>query len=169
MVNTFQNALDALHERAASPSDRQLVTLIAEHGHDEGALLARYEQVAGRVDEPSIRYLVNLILEDEQRHHRVLIELANAIALDGVHDTAPAVPNIPSQKVIDVGLAAETAALLAAERRDRDELKRLRRKLKDFSETTLWTLLVDLMILDTEKHARILETIQHRLVSPKPR
>jgi hypothetical protein len=56
-------------------------------------------------------------------------------------------------------LIAETRALLREEERDKKELRKLRRKLEPYEDTTVWALLVDLMIHDTEKHARILRFI----------
>jgi len=52
---------------------------------------------------------------------------------------------------------------LAAEEKDRAELRRLRKQLKPFEETTLWALIVDLVLLDTEKHTRILRFISDHI------
>ena len=56
-------------------------------------------------------------------------------------------------------LIRETRALLREEERDKKELRKLRRQLEPYADTTVWALLVDLMIHDTEKHARILRFI----------
>jgi hypothetical protein len=38
-------------------------------------------------------------------------------------------------------------------------LKHLRKRLRSFKNASLWTLLADLILLDTEKHIRILELV----------
>jgi hypothetical protein len=57
---------------------------------------------------------------------------------------------------------AVTDRLLAAERDDAKELKRLAKSLRDLRETTLWVLLVELMQADTAKHIKILSFIHDR-------
>ena len=107
------------------------------------------------------RYLVNLIIEDERRHHRVLGEIAHAIAWGSLTGAVPAVP-----RVVEGGgdneLVEETKTLLASEKKDRTELRRLHRRLRSY-HGTIWPLLIDLMQRDTDKHMRILRYIvRHR-------
>ena len=40
---------------------------------------------------------------------------------------------------------------------------RLRRSLRPYADTTMWSLLVDLMIADTEKHQRMLSFVLDHL------
>ena len=47
-----------------------------------------------------------------------------------------------------------------SEARDARELKRLQRELRDVKDTTLWSLLVDLMQRDTQKHIAILRFVR---------
>jgi hypothetical protein len=49
-----------------------------------------------------------------------------------------------------------TDQLLQKEQADAQELKRLRRELRDVKDTSLWGLLVDVMERDTQKHIAIL-------------
>ena len=144
----------------ASATDRELVETLSRHGIEEGRILARYQKYAETASSPATRYLVNLILDDERRHHRVLEEIANAIAW-GWDENSPAsaVPDLWTTRAADPALLEETKALLAEEKRDHAELKRLRRDLRSYADTTLWALLIDMMLLDTEKHARILAFI----------
>jgi hypothetical protein len=136
--------------------EQELVELIIRHGREEGELLERYEAVSKR-SSPATRYLVDLILEDERRHHRVLAEIAESIAWGTVDGATTGVPRTGQHDAErDVELVAETEALLAAEKRDRVELRRLRRRLRHYTGT-LWPLLIDMMLADTGKHIRILE------------
>ena len=123
-------------------------------------MLHHYERFALDAEAPETRYLVLLILDDERRHHRLLVEMANAIAWGmSEHSPDPAVPDLTHKDAGNRDLAAHTKRLIDAEEQDRIELKRLRKRLRPFKDTTLWELIVDLMLLDTEKHVQILRAI----------
>lgn len=158
---TFDGALDGLRETGASVGMRQLVELIVRHGAEEGALLATYESLVGEAPDESVRYLINLILEDEHRHHRLLAELSNAMAW-GLATNPPvvSVPRLPGS--IDGALLAQTKLLRKSEQADYRALKRIRRRLRPFADSTLWVLVVDLMLLDTKKHTTILRFLERR-------
>lgn len=151
----MDDAVRGLKETGASASDRELIQLLARHEAEEESVLARYERFAHETLSPAARYLIGLIIEDERRHHRMLAELANAIVWGEWQPICDMVPELdPGLAETDVVEAAR--GLLDAEQRDHGELKKLRKKLRDYRETTLWDLVVDLLMMDTEKHIRIL-------------
>jgi hypothetical protein len=80
MKATFDNALMGLKSTGASTGIRELVELLARHGAEGGKLLSRYEDLASTSSNEGAKYLIDLILEDERRHHRLLAEMANAMA-----------------------------------------------------------------------------------------
>ncbi len=158
---TLDEAIRGLRQTAASVGTRDLVDLIVRHGAEEGELLATYEQLAAEAPDASVRYLIGLILDDEHRHHRLLAELANAIAWSSTGGPqARAVPTVPTN--IDGALLEQTRLLLKSEQSDARALRRLRRRLRPFGDTTLWVLVVELMLLDTRKHATILRFLERR-------
>jgi hypothetical protein len=57
---------------------------------------------------------------------------------------------------------------LASEKKDRDELKELRREVRPIEDRTLWGVLLELMQRDTDKHIAIIEFGQ-RQARPKRR
>ena len=59
---------------------------------------------------------------------------------------------------VDRELVEQTKKLLASEKKDRTDLLRLRRRLRNYSGT-IWPLLIDVMLLDTKKHMRILRHV----------
>jgi hypothetical protein len=158
---TFDGALDALRLTGASVGMRKLVYIIVRHGREEGALLATYEEFSTQATDESVRYLVDLILEDEHRHHRLLAELGCAMAW-GLATEPPMsmVPTLP--RAIDGRFLEQTKLLRRAEQADYRALRRIKRRLRPFADTTLWALVVDLMLLDTKKHATILRFIEQR-------
>ncbi|MHB1519038.1 MAG: hypothetical protein ACYCVN_11835 [Acidimicrobiales bacterium] len=159
MDTTFETARRGLRQTGGSVESRELVELLARHGSEEGALLERYQRFINDAPTSDVRYLVQLIVDDERRHHRLLNELANAIAWGSSEwSPDPAMPTVASAAGGDEGqvLLRETRAFLQSEKRDRIELKRLRKRLRAYADTTMWALVVDLMLLDTDKHIRIL-------------
>lgn len=166
MDTSFSEALRGLREVGASPDTAEIVTILARHGGEEQDMVRHYEELAADAASPAVRYLVGLIVEDERRHHRVLVELAGAIAwgrLPGGPDDAT--PVLDRAEAGNEELRRMTRRLLDHERADHAALVRLRRRLRPYAETTMWQLLVDIMIADTDKHRRILEFIDHHLLS----
>ena len=154
---TFESSAQGLRVAGASTSERDLVESITRHGKEEGALLQRYEHFAWEAPSPVTRYLVHLILEEEHRHHQVLAEIAHTIVWGNLNSVEPALPRM----VVGVGddeIVAQTKELLASEKKDRADLRRLRRRLRSYTGT-IWPFLIDLMLADTDKHTRILRYI----------
>lgn len=159
MDTTFETAMQGLRKTGASVESHELVELLARHGSEEGAILEKYRRFTQDAPTESMRYLVQLIIDDERRHHRQLAEMANAIAWEGNKGSpASSLPYLTSvtDETASQALIDETRELLLIEKRDGVELKRLRKRLHLYADTTLWALVVDLMLLDTEKHIHIL-------------
>lgn len=155
----FRQAFHGLRETGASVDITNLVELLARHGSEEGKLLAVYEELAKSTSNKAVQYLVGLILDDERRHHRLLADVANAMAWDSLNSSdVSAAPNLPPR--VDRLLLEHTRKLRRAEREDHRQLRELRRRLRPFADTTMWALIVDMMVLDTEKHMAILRFIE---------
>lgn len=160
MTNALQEVSRALDAVGASPWDKRVATDLARHALDESEIIAAYSRFADQPIPAGLRYLVRLIVEDEERHHKVLMDMARSVAWGPVaHQRDDTTPPLPARTEGDASLHSVTQRFLEIERRDRRDLKRLARELAPVHETTLWGLLVDLMLLDTEKHIRILEFI----------
>jgi hypothetical protein len=160
-VNKYRPKLGLLDER--------LLALVTAHLESEAGLLAAYRAVAEQVPDEYVRYLTNLIVGDEQRHHQLLSEMANYLraGTDG-SDTRPRVPWLTRTRQPNE-LYAATAQLVRSERRDRRELRRLRRALRPLRNTSLLSTLVDTMLLDTKKHLLLLRAIQRSAVRRRGR
>ncbi len=167
MEATFESARQGLKETGASVEEQELVELLARHGKAEGAILQRYQRFVEEGPSPAARYLVRLIIDDERRHHELLAEMANAVAWGwAANSPVAAAPDLAPTAERDEAFIEETAELLAHEEADRDELVRLRRRFKAYKDTTIWTLLIELMLLDTEKHTQILKFLEHHAQGP---
>jgi hypothetical protein len=153
----FEDAIAGLRATGASVSATEVVKAIDRHGREESELLIRYERFAENAESPVAEYLVQLILDEERRHHRMLEELATAIAWGSLGGAARrTLPIMPLQSGYDRAFRTETRALLRHELRDRKELRHLQRRLLNVGDVPFWGLLVGLIQLDTEKHISIL-------------
>jgi hypothetical protein len=140
-----------------------ILDMLETHGAREGTALAAYERVVETSpDGDAISYLARLILDDEQRHHRLFAEMANELrSFVSEIDVEPRVPAMRTRR--DPGLLRETRRLLDFEKEDYDELRRLRKALRHSPASSLHPVLVELMLHDTAKHIAILEFMRSHL------
>ena len=153
-----------------SAAHAELIEMLRTHGQREGSALSSYQQLAEQSDDDGLRYLVRLIMADETRHHQQIADMLN----DELHpfrwyeDNPPTVPTLKVRD--DPALRAETDRLLAFEKDDMKELRRLRKELQwshgNPHGDPLLPLLVDLMLHDTAKHIDILKFIRARTRRP---
>ncbi|HXA29468.1 MAG TPA: hypothetical protein VN193_12080 [Candidatus Angelobacter sp.] len=139
--------------------EEDLFNHFTAHTQKETDVLGVYAEMAQSSPDGYVRYLAALLLEDEQRHHRIFTQLANTLASQA--SLTPGPDDVPSisrtEEAADLG--ALTQRLVDLEEDDAVELARLRKELKPVRETTLWDLLVQLAQRDTEKHLLILKFI----------
>jgi ferritin len=144
----------------ASVFEQELFDHVSSHAEKEMDSLQAYEGLAGSTDSQAFAFLAHMILRDERQHHQMLQDMAKAIrvAAEMRSETMP-VPYLDlhkdSQSILDA-----TERLLAVEKQDQKDLKRLARELKDFKDTTLWNLMVGIMEADNTKHRMILKFIR---------
>ena len=133
----------------------------ATHVRDERYVLDRYEELALGTEDAGTRFLLELILADEHRHHEVFERLAAASTAAGDAEAVPRAPHPPEREI--PALLEQTRRFLEFEREDAASLKALAHELRPARTESLWRLLVELMELDTEKHLRILGYLEARL------
>jgi len=152
-----------------SVTEETLYRHLANHVSSEAEFIASYRERSETPDTPeAARYLIRMVLDDEERHHRMLREIMIAIG-NGIAwpDDPDAVPNLPYGPP-DRALEEATSRFLAAEKVDQKELHALRKELRPFRDTSLWSLLIELMEHDTAKHILMLNFI-HDHVARQPR
>jgi rubrerythrin len=139
-------------------ADLDAIALLRAHGEVEGAALSSYRKLVEQCDNEGVKYLVQLIIEDETRHHRMIGEMLNQLHSVvwevEVPNRVPAMSGSP-----DTALTDATRKLIEMEKADGAELVRLRSAVESGGATSLLPLLVNLMIHDTAKHIAILEFI----------
>jgi rubrerythrin len=130
------------------------------HVREEEQFLRAYRELAAGINDPGVRLLVELIVEDEERHHALMARIAAAARGDAGGD-ATAAPEFSTDDV--ERLLAPTERFLDAEREDRRRLRDLSRALRPLRDDNLWPLIVEAMEIDTRKHVRILEYLRQRM------
>lgn len=145
----------------ASIWEQELHEQLRRHIDSEEEVLGAYRALADGSGSPDVVYLVDLIVDDEERHHHILEQLEVSVRAEAeLTETSHGVPHIPLTRRDPAALATATERLLSMEDEDRQALKALRRSLRPVASTTLWSLLVETMELDTRKHIAILRHIR---------
>ncbi len=142
--------------------NREMIEHLQHHIDDEQDMLVAYGTLLRQSENAPVCYLLDLLLEDERRHHRILVEMINQFrSSEDAVDQQPHVPWMTPKP--DPAIAAATRRLRRSERADLRRLRSLRRRLKFLRRHSLNGVLVDSLILDTRKHLGYLRAIQ-RLV-----
>lgn len=141
--------------------ERDLYAALTSHVAKERGLLEEYVEAAKNTGSEALGYLVNLLIEDEQRHHRMFNELAASLKSEAALSAdKPVIPRMDFHASNATAVGDVAHRLLENEKDDARELKALKKMLRDVEDTTLWGLLVDLMERDTEKHIAILSFVE---------
>jgi hypothetical protein len=146
----------------ASVWEQRLLDYLRHHAANEGQMLREYVEAAQDTDSKALAFLIELLAADERRHHAWFSQLADTIVASSAMAADPPIPHLDLDRAETFALPAVTKRLIANERSDLKELKALRKELKVVEDTTLWALVVDLMIRDTGKHLAILRFAQSR-------
>jgi rubrerythrin len=93
----MSNLTEMTDASSAGPSawERDLYAHLTSHVEAERGLLQEYRSAAQTSPSKALRYLVDLLIEDEIRHHRIFTELAESLKNDALlKDTDPSIPYI---------------------------------------------------------------------------
>ena len=145
-----------------SPVERLFAQLEA-HEREEEEVLKDYEAAAKDAPDAGFRFLMGLVLEDEQRHHRLSKAMAAEIerSLMWLKNEEPLPPVSPTGEDRKQ-LLRQTERFLQIERDGERQLADMHGQVKEL-HAGLLELIVDMMRADTRKHVHILEYIKKRL------
>jgi hypothetical protein len=141
-----------------------LLDTVQHHASAEETSLAEYRELAERTSDPVVRLLVQLVLDDEARHHDLLARMAISLqdALSWTH-SSDALPVVwAGDAPADPAFIATTQARIREEQEGARILHGLARKQVHVADG-LFSLLLECMAMDSQKHERILRFIQKRL------
>jgi rubrerythrin len=163
-----------VHTEPTSPGPQPgsvewLLDAIERHSAAEADALGQYEYVSKASGDPVVALVMRLILEDEERHHGLLKRMEATLrdALDWTNS-----PNaLPSSGVPRAPVGQDLAEAVRALIDDENTGARYMRELARQEERVgadLHALLLEMMALDSEKHAKLLGFVRDRLAA-RPR
>lgn len=143
-----------------SQADLALIELLADHVANEAEALHAWDELATEAPEPHVRYIAQLIVEDERLHHELLSEMLERARSDAQWQTTePEIPWVRAPKDRrPLLLAIEN--LLRVEHSDLRRLRALKRGLRPQRRTSLLWALADVLEADTRKHLRLLKFLR---------
>jgi hypothetical protein len=142
----------------------RLLDAVERHASLEVEALGQYEHLAQASGDPVIALVMRLILEDEERHHGLLMRISSTLrdALNWTY-SSDALPRMPAAApAADEDLTSLARALIDEEKTGAQALHGLAQRQKGLGGG-LESLLLEMMAMDSEKHARLLHFVQRRL------
>jgi len=149
-------------EQEVSEAER-LLKEFESHDWKEGDFIRSYKEIAAKSNDPLIKYLLQMIITDEERHHTVMHGMASS--LRGIINWTKPEDAIPSMSELgeEKGeLMKLTGDFIKLEKDGIKESRKLLKATKGYYQG-LFTLLVTTMIHDSEKHVEILDFLRQRL------
>jgi hypothetical protein len=143
----------------------RLLKAVERHISLESDALDRYERLAITSRDAVIILVTRLILDDEQRHHNLLMRIATTLR-DGLNWTQSpeALPKTSGDENVAraADLSATARELIQEERAGAQAMRRLASEERGL-DSGLDSLLLEMMALDSEKHAHLLRFVEKRL------
>ena len=161
-----QRAEDAMWGIPESPefsSVQRLMNEFQAHAAHEERWLSSYQEIAKETSDPQIRFLLGLIVADEERHHELTARMISKLKDELAWTQSTRIPR-------QAGESGETARRLLAsvenfidaERKAIKEYEGLKKESQGLYRN-VFALLYTTMIHDSHKHMEILKFLQRKL------
>ena len=133
------------------------------HEMQEGKFLRQYKDLAGKTKNRMIKFLLQLIISDEEKHHAITHAMASTLKGD-LNWTNP---DDAIRGLYDLGedkkkLLKLTDDFIRVEKEGLSEYQKLIKESRGYYRD-LFVLLFQSMVRDSEKHVEILEFLRDRL------
>jgi len=162
-----EDAMWGIPESPEFSAAQHLINEFKTHENDEAEWLKMYQKIAGETDDPLVRFLLSLIIADEERHHQIIDRMISRLKNDLISTRPERISQ--GKKVADAknaGLGAMLERFLEVERNGIKEYERLG-KASGGSGHALFGLLCSTMVHDSAKHIGILDFLRRRVGKPK--
>lgn len=145
-----------------SPIEKLLNEFEAHEAKEEHAL-DFYRQTLARMPNPMTRFLMQLIISDEEKHRAVIHAMVSTLR-GSLHWTRPpnSLEGSGDRSDVNGKLAEVTDNLIRLEKEGISEYKNLVKESSGYYHG-LFRILLDAMIRDSEKHVELLEFLQENL------
>ena len=141
----------------------KLLNKFEAHESKEEKSLEQYRSAIGNIKDPVNRFVLQLIVSDEEKHRAIVHAMAATIK-GSLNWTKPAgsLEGIPDDAAANQKLLAVTDEFINLEREGIKEYKSLLKVSEDYYHG-LFKTLVGAMIRDSEKHVDMLQFLRERL------
>ena len=162
LVVTSMRLREQAEAASESPLER-LLHAVDTHAAAEADALAQYEYLAEASGDPVVALVMRLILDDEVRHHGLLHRMATTLrdALEWTSSPAALPKGAPAGR-LPITFVKLAGSLIEEERTGARALRRLAEQEQDINGG-LDSLLLEMMAMDSDKHARLLQFVERRL------
>jgi NADH dehydrogenase/NADH:ubiquinone oxidoreductase subunit G len=141
----------------------RLVNEFEAHESQEGTFLKQYKELAAKTDNRLVKFLLQMIVSDEEKHHAITRAMAATLKSDiewtKRDDAIQGLYDLPAEKD---KLLELTEDFITIEKQGISEYKALIHESKGYYRD-LFVLLFRSMICDSEKHIEILDFLRNRL------
>jgi hypothetical protein len=165
-----QRAEDAMWGIPESPEFSSVQSLMNEfqaHATHEERWLSDYRAIAKESTDPLIRFLLGLIVADEERHHELTSRMISKLKDELAWSRSAGAGRRAGEKGKRAkGLLMSVESFLEAERQGIEEYERLK-KASQGQYRDVFALLYSTMIHDSHKHIGILEFLRLKLLESR--
>lgn len=148
-------------------SVQRLMNEFQAHAAHEGSWLTDYQAIAKESADPLIRFLLGLIVADEERHHELTIRMIGKLKDELAWTRSEGVPRRPQLRGKTAKeLLSSVQSFLAAETQGIKEYERLKKQSEGLYRD-VFALLYQTMIYDSQKHIGILEFLRQKLTESR--
>ncbi len=141
----------------------RLMNEFEAHDDKEGEFIRRYKEISEKSQKPLIKFLLQLIIADEERHHAVIhataSSLRGSLTWTKPRDAIPVLGNLGAEKG---ELLKLTGDFIKHEKEGIRDAKKLVKSSKGYYQG-LFALLLRSIIHDSEKHIEVLEFLRLRV------
>jgi rubrerythrin len=133
------------------------------HEGQEGSFLKQYKELVGQTDNRMVKFLLQMIISDEEKHHAITHAMLSTLKGDlNWSSPADAIRGLYELKNEKEKLLGLTENFIQVEKTGINEYKQLIKESKGYYRD-LFGLLFRSMIHDSEKHVEVLEFLRDRL------
>jgi rubrerythrin len=150
------------HPDPAGANLLSFIDTVESHISAEAASIQTYHRLVRQTSDPFIRVVMDLLIQDEARHHALPRQIAENLRAELTW--SPESPPSLTDEAPDADgpTAVEVRGLEAEERRGAEELRDLAQRQRR-GDAELVCLLLEAMAMDSDKHARLLSFVARRL------
>jgi rubrerythrin len=144
-------------------SVQRLMNEFQAHATQEERSLSSYRVIAGETDDPRMRFLLGLIVADEEKHHELTARMISKLRDELAWTRSTALARRGGEHAHAAKrLLASVESFIAGERKALEDYARLKKQSRGLYRD-MFALLYTTMIHDSRKHIDILNFLRARL------